>query len=57
MIFGDRLYTDIACGINAGISTVLLLSGEGTMDDVENSDEKPEFIYKNIKDLYDDLVG
>ncbi len=56
VILGDRLYTDIACGINAGISTVLLLSGESTMDDVENSDEKPEFIYKNIKDLYDDLV-
>ena len=49
VLFGDRVYTDIACGVNAGISTVFLLSGEGTMDDVENSDTKPEFIYENIR--------
>ena len=55
-VFGDRLYTDIACGVNAGISTVFLLSGEGTMDDVENSDTKPEFIYENIRKVCDDLI-
>ena len=54
-LIGDRLYTDIACGINAGISTVFVLSGEGTMEDVEKSDFKPDFIYKNIKSLYDEL--
>ena len=51
-IMGDRLYTDIACGVNAGISTVFVLSGEGTMDDVEKSDVKPEYIFENIKELY-----
>ncbi len=56
VILGDRLYTDIACGVNAGISTVFVLSGEGTMEDVENSDTKPEFIYENIRKLYNDLV-
>ncbi len=55
-VFGDRLYTDIACGVNAGISTVFLLSGEGTMDDVEKSDTKPEFIYENIRKVCDDLI-
>ncbi len=54
-IMGDRLYTDIACGANAGISTIFVLSGEGTMHDVENSDTKPEFIYENIRELYNDL--
>ena len=56
VVFGDRLYTDIACGINAGISTVFVLSGEGTMEDVENGDTKPEFIYENIRKVYEDLV-
>lgn len=54
-VIGDRLYTDIACGVNAGICTIFVLSGEGTMEDVRNGDTKPDFIYKNIKELYDDL--
>jgi len=55
-LMGDRLYTDIACGVNAQISTIFVLSGEGTLQDVENSDIKPEFIYKNIREIYNDLV-
>ncbi len=51
VIIGDRLYTDIACGVNAGISTIFVLSGEGTMDDVENSDTKPEFIMSGISEV------
>ena len=56
VLFGDRLYTDIACGVNAGISTAFVLSGEGTLEDVKKSDIKPEFVYKNIKEIYEDLV-
>ena len=55
VLFGDRLYTDIACGVNAGISTVFVLSGEGTMDDLEKSDVKPELIHENIKKIYEEL--
>ncbi len=55
-MIGDRLYTDIACGVNAGIHSIFVLSGEGTMADVEASDVKPEFIYKDIKTLYEDLT-
>lgn len=53
IVIGDRLYTDIACGVNANVSTLFVLSGEGTMEDVEKSDVKPEFILNNIKELYD----
>lgn len=56
VVFGDRLYTDIACGVNAGVSTVFVLSGEGTMEDLETSDVKPEFVYKNIREIYIDLT-
>lgn len=43
VMVGDRLYTDIASGYNAGIDTVFVLSGEGTMEDVEASDVKPTY--------------
>lgn len=56
VLIGDRLYTDIACGVNAGISTIFVLSGEGTIDDVESSEAKPKFIYKNIRKVYEDLI-
>ena len=51
MLVGDRLYTDIACGVNAGIDTCFVLSGEGTLADVETSDAKPTAIYDNIRAL------
>ena len=56
VLVGDRLYTDIACGVNAGISTIFVLSGEGTMEDVEKSDVKPKFIYENIREIYNDIL-
>jgi len=56
-VMGDRLYTDIACGVNAGISTIFVLSGEGTMEDVEVSDKKPEYIYQNIREVYNALIN
>ena len=55
-LFGDRLYTDIACGVAAGISTVFVLSGEGTLKDLEESETKPEFVYENIRVITDELV-
>lgn len=55
VLIGDRLYTDIACGVNAGISTIFVLSGEGTMEDVEKSDVKPEFIRDNIRKILDEI--
>lgn len=56
-LLGDRLYTDIACGVAAGISTVFVLSGEGTMEDLEKSDVKPEFVYDNIRKVCNDLMN
>ncbi len=55
-LIGDRLYTDIACGVNAGISSVFVLSGEGTLEDLENSDVKPEYVYDNIRKIYQDMI-
>lgn len=56
-VIGDRLYTDIACGVHAGITSVMVLSGEGTMADVERSPEKPTYIYPNIRAILNELTG
>lgn len=55
VIIGDRLYTDIASGVNAGVSSIFVLSGEGTMEDLETSDVKPTYIFDNVRKLLDTL--
>ena len=55
LMVGDRVYTDIAAGYNANIDTVFVLSGEGTMEDAENTDTKPTYIMKNIRELCNNI--
>lgn len=48
---GDRLSTDIAFGLNNGILSVLVLTGEATMQDVENGPIKPDIILKHASEI------
>ena len=48
---GDRLYTDVATGVNHGMMGILVLSGEATMKDVEESDVKPDLIFGKLADM------
>lgn len=57
VMIGDRLYTDIASGINAGIDTIFVLSGEGTLEDVKNSENKPTYVMNNIREIYDTIFN
>ena len=45
---GDRLYTDIAVGVNNGITGVLVLTGETTSKDIEKSSVKPDYIFESL---------
>jgi 4-nitrophenyl phosphatase len=47
---GDRLYTDIALG-KAGVTTVLVLSGETRLEDLDSSPFKPDVIVQNLAEL------
>jgi 4-nitrophenyl phosphatase/NagD protein len=47
---GDRLYTDIALG-KAGLTTILVLSGETKEIDVGGSPIKPDFIMQDLAEL------
>ena len=48
---GDRLYTDIAAGINAGFRSILVLSGEATLKDAVSSEVKPDLIYSSVREI------
>lgn len=56
VMIGDRVYTDIAAGYNAGIDTVFVLSGEGTLEDAESTDTKPTYIMQNIREVYNEIT-
>jgi hypothetical protein len=53
LVIGDRLYTDVASGNNAGVDTVCVLSGEATLEDIQNAQgvEKPAFVFDSVKNL------
>ena len=53
VLIGDRIYTDIACGVNAGITTVLVFSGETTREDWEKSDIKPTYTCQDIAEIFE----
>lgn len=50
-IVGDRIYTDIACGKNAGIFSVLVLSGESTVADIEKYGIVPDMTCNSVADI------
>ena len=49
---GDRLYTDIAMG-QAGIQTVLVLSGEAQRKDLAEAPHQPDLVCENLGELLD----
>ena len=51
VLIGDRVYTDIACGVNAGVDTAFVLSGEGVVEDIETYQVTPAGIYQNIREI------
>ena len=51
MMVGDRYYTDIVAGINAGVDTVAVLSGETTLKEFKKAKRKPTYIIDSIADL------
>jgi len=52
-IFGDRLYTDIALGKKNGVTAVLVLTGETTLEDVEKADpaDRPDFTVSSLDEV------
>jgi HAD superfamily hydrolase (TIGR01457 family) len=48
---GDRLYTDIQMAFDAGITSILVLSGETTTSDLERCARRPDFVVQSVHEL------
>lgn len=55
LVIGDRLYTDIACGIHGGVDTALVFTGEAKKEDLASTEFKPTYYCDSIKDIYEHL--
>lgn len=51
LVVGDRLYTDIACGINGGVDTCVLFTGEATPADLKDTAYPATYAFSNVKEL------
>ena len=50
-VVGDRIYTDIKSGLNAGVTGILVLSGETTTEILAQSPDKPHLVLDNAGQL------
>lgn len=51
LVVGDRLYTDIACGINGGVDTCVVFTGEAKPEDLAGTAYPADYAFSNIKEL------
>ena len=51
VVVGDRLYTDIATGLNAGVTAICVLTGEATIEEIDRGNIKPTYTFNNIRDV------
>lgn len=57
LVIGDRLYTDVASGNNAGVDTVCVLSGEATLADIEKAQDReiPTYVFNGVWEINEGL--
>ncbi|MBQ7360076.1 MAG: HAD-IIA family hydrolase [Lachnospiraceae bacterium] len=51
IVVGDRMYTDILCGVNAGVDTCVLYTGEATKEEVAECSYKPSYEFETVAEL------
>ena len=56
-VVGDRIYTDVKSGLNAGITGILVLSGETTPEILAKSEDKPHLVLENASAIIKALKG
>ena len=56
VVVGDRLYTDIATGLNAGAAAVCVLTGEATVAEIERGNIKPTFTFTGVQDIFKTIM-
>ena len=56
LVVGDRLYTDIACGINAGVDTAVVFTGEARPSDLQDTPYPPTWAFQDVQKLLETLT-
>lgn len=56
LVVGDRIYTDVKSGLNAGTMTALVMSGETTPQILADSADKPHMVLQDCREIVDALV-
>jgi len=51
VIVGDNLRTDILAGFQAGLETILVLSGVSHSDDIDDMPFRPSWVYPSVADI------
>ncbi len=51
IVVGDRLYTDIACGIAGEVETCVVFDGEAQPEDLKDTIYKPTYAMENVREL------
>ena len=50
-MIGDRMDTDVLSGLEAGLQTILVLTGISTIESVENYPYRPTKVINSVADL------
>lgn len=50
-VIGDRIYTDVKSGLNAGITGILVMSGETTQEILDASEDKPHIVLPDAGEI------
>ncbi len=50
-VVGDRIYTDVKSGLRAGITAILVMSGETTEEILKKSEDKPDLVLNDAGEI------
>ncbi len=50
-VIGDRIYTDVKSGLNAGVTGILVMSGETTQEILDASEDKPHMVLQDAGEM------
>ena len=50
-VVGDRLYTDVRSGVDNGLTGIFVLSGEGTLHDIETMGVVPTLTFDSVEEM------
>ena len=55
IVVGDRLYTDIACGIAADVDTAVVFTGEAKEEDMKTTEFVPNYCCQDIREFHEKM--